>query len=521
MKGSKHSKEKQKNAVIIGAGPAGLTAAYELLKNTDVKPIVIEVSDYIGGLSKTIDYKGNKIDIGGHRFFSKSDKVMDWWLQFLPLEPNNGKKTFSLKYKGQSRTLTPEDSIKSNIDDVMLIRSRKSRIFHDGKFFDYPISLSIDTLKKLGLKKVSKIGFSYCVTKVTPKKSEDNLENFLINRFGKELYTTFFKDYTEKVWGVPCIEISPEWGSQRIKGLSVGKTIKHALRSNKNGDVGQKNTETSLIEYFLYPKYGPGHMWETVAKYVTANGGKIIMNAKVTSLTIKDKNVQSVSYKQGSKTINIECDYAFSTMPVSELISSIKGIKVPVAIKDTAKGLMYRDFITVGLLVDTKKAKQQIDDNWTYIQEPFVKVGRIQIFNNWSPHMVNDGNLLWVGMEYFVNEADKFWAKTDEQIKKFAIKEIKNLKIFDEVKIKDAVVIKEKKAYPAYFGTYNNFAEIRKFTDKIDNLYLIGRNGMHRYNNQDHSMLAAMKAVELINKNCKNKSSLWQINTEEEYQEAK
>lgn len=512
---------RKKTAVIIGAGPAGLTAAYELLQKTDLKPVVIESTNYIGGLSKTVNHNGNKIDIGGHRFFSKSDKVMDWWLNILPLEKvDEFRNEIVLKYKGKERDLPKK--INQHQDGEMLVRSRKSRILYGGKFFDYPITLSLDTLKKLGIIKVIKIGNSYIYAKILPKKPEDNLENFFINRFGEALYRTFFKEYTEKVWGVKCNQISAEWGAQRIKSLSVGRAIVHALKPKKS-DITQKKTETSLIEHFLYPKYGPGQMWETVAEEVAKHGGKIIKNAYVTSISLNNGTASTVTYKKGSKTVTKQADYVISTMPVNELVASLKGVTVPKKVSDVAEGLMFRDFITVGVLLDdvNQESLNDIDDNWIYIQEPHVKVGRVQIFNNWSPYLVQDKSKLWVGLEYFVNETDRFWKKTDKQLKKIAEKELQSLGIFPNQKVVDSVVIREKKAYPAYFGSYNKINVIQKFTDSIPNLFLIGRNGMHRYNNQDHSMLAAMKAVEIIKNGSTNKKSLWTINLEETYQESK
>jgi len=526
---------KQKTAIIIGAGPAGLTAAYELLNNTDIKPIVYEASNDIGGISKTVNYKGNRIDIGGHRFFSKSDTVMKWWNNILPIEKSDASKTFTLNYQGKSRKLKGGAGADPNkTDDIMLVRSRLSRIYYGGKFYNYPITLESTTIKNLGLLRLTKMGASYVKARLK-SLPENSLEEFYVNRFGRELYNTFFRDYTEKVWGVPCSEIAPDWGAQRIKGLSVSKAITHALKSSlpkRKADIEQKNVETSLIEYFLYPKYGPGQMWEIVTKIVSKKGGEVHKNKEIVKLQAKNNEIVAVDVRDRhtGKIEHIEGDYFISTMPVKDLINSIKGVKVPANVKTVADGLRYRDFITVGLLLKRLKIKNQTDnktlndivpDNWIYIQEPGVKVGRLQIFNNWSPYLVKNINNVWIGMEYFVNEGDKLWSKEDSAMAKFGIKELASIGIIDEEDVIDSTVIRVKKTYPAYFGTYDRFSEIRDFTDKFDNLYLLGRNGQHRYNNQDHSMLTAIEAVKNIASGAKGKDNVWNVNVEQEYHETK
>jgi len=488
-----------KTAIIIGAGPAGLTAAYELITKTDIKPIIYEASDDIGGISKTVNYKGNRIDIGGHRFFSKSDKIMDWWKNILPLQ--NG--------------IDPEKT-----DKIMLIRNRLSRIFFLRKFFDYPISLNYETIKNLGIKRLIKIGFSYINIRLFPIKEEKSLEDFFINRFGKELYLTFFKDYTEKVWGTSCKEIKPEWGAQRIKGLSITAAIKHAVKSifSKQG-LEQKNTETSLINKFMYPKLGPGQLWEEVLKIIKEKGGEIYLNNKITGIKSEEDKITKVSIKDKTGEIKTQkADYFFSTMPVKDLIQGLND--VPEEVKRVARGLIYRDFMTVGLLLKKMKV-DNIQDNWIYIQERDVKIGRIQVFNNWSPYLVNNKNNIWLGLEYFCNEGDELWSKTDKEFAEFAIDELEKIDMIEKEDVIDNIVIKMPKTYPAYFGSYDEFNIIRNFTDKFDNLFLIGRNGMHRYNNSDHSMMTAIVAVENIINNRKDKSNIWNVNTEEEYHEEK
>jgi protoporphyrinogen oxidase len=497
-----------KKALIIGAGPAGLTAAYQMVNHTDIKPVIIEWTNQVGGISKTINYKGNRMDIGGHRFFSKSDTVMDWWSHILPVQNQQGP--------------TPEKT-----DKVMLVRNRLSRIYYLRTFFDYPVSLSFHTLKSLGIRRTIKIGLSFIKICIAPIKDEKSLEDFFINRFGKELYETFFKDYTEKVWGVACKEISPEWGAQRIKGLSVWKTIVNAVASafRSKKDIKQKNIETSLIESFLYPKYGPGQMWEEVCNIVIAKGGEIRFEQKADKLELVDNKIKncSITDLKTGETYQLEADYFFSTMPVKELILGM-GIQVPDNIKEISNGLMYRDFITVGLLLNKLKVKPKnneklIADNWIYIQEKDVKIGRLQIFNNWSPYMVADPSKVWIGLEYFCNEGDELWGKTDQGFIDFAIDELVKIDIIDKNEVVDFTLARMPKTYPAYFGTYQRFSEIREFTDQIENLFLIGRNGMHKYNNQDHSMLTAIAAVNNIINGRKDKVNIWAVNTEQEYHE--
>ncbi|MDD3435810.1 MAG: NAD(P)/FAD-dependent oxidoreductase [Candidatus Gastranaerophilales bacterium] len=502
-----------KKAVIIGAGPAGLTFAYELLEKTDISPVIFEATEDLGGISKTVEYKGNRIDIGGHRFFSKSDKIMQWWLNILPLQKisRNHPSPQPSPARGEGE-IDPEKT-----DKVMLVRSRLSRIFFLRKFFDYPISLSTATFKNLGLIRVIKIGLSYIKSSIFSKK-EKSLEDFFINRFGKELYLTFFKDYTEKVWGVPCSEIKPEWGAQRIKGLSIRKTILHAIKKffSKNSGLSQKDEETSLIEQFMYPKLGPGCMWESVAQIIKSKGGEINLGQKIVGINSKDNKITSVLVQdtQTGKIIEHRADYYISSMPVRDLIAAM-GNNVPSEVKEISDGLKYRDFITVGLLM--KKLKTDMPDNWVYIQERDVKLGRLQIFNNWSPYLVKNPDNIWIGLEYFCNEGDELWNMPD--FTEFAIAELAKIDIINKEDVLDSIVIRMPKAYPAYFGTYDRFDEIKKFVNTFENLFLVGRNGMHRYNNMDHSMLSAMLTVENIMNNVKSKDNIWDVNAEDEYHE--
>ncbi len=530
--GEETNNQTQPIAVIIGAGPAGLTAALELQRHTNVKPILLEVTDYIGGLSRTVNYKGNRIDIGGHRFFSKSDRVMQWWLEIMPMQATQGEQlvTYRKATTSVSSSADPPDPEKT--DRVMLIRSRKSRIYFMRKLFAYPISLSLQTLSNFGLVKTIKVGMSYMKSTLFPVKPEKTLEEFLTNRFGKELYLTFFKSYTEKVWGVPCHKISAAWGAQRVKGLSLWKALFHFFRSLFNfgdSDVSQKSTETSLIEQFLYPKLGPGQMWEFVADQVKERGGEIHMEIAVQNLLVEGNRIVGVEAKDKNtgETRVFKGDYFFSTMPMRDLVRGLR-TEVPPSIKEISEGLVYRDFITVGLLVKKMTLKEDgepdqrlVSDNWIYIQEPDVKLGRLQIFNNWSPYMVANPDKVWLGLEYFCDESEPIWTWDNETVAKFAGEELERIGMIDRADIEDSTVIHMPKTYPGYFGTYDRFDELRKWIDRFENLYLVGRNGMHKYNNQDHSMLTAMVAVENIVNGVKTKDNLWEINTEEEYHEGK
>ena len=523
----------QKIAVIIGAGPAGLTAAYELATRTDIKPVIFEADNQVGGISRTVNYKGNRIDIGGHRFFSKSDRVMDWWAKMLPLQAGAGAgETITVSYQNQTRDVAPgQGADPETTDEVMLVRSRVSRIFYLRKFFDYPIKFSGGTLRNLGLARSLRIIASYGRARLAPIRPEKSLRDFIINRFGRELYGTFFRDYTEKVWGVPCEDIPADWGAQRIKGVSISKLILHVLRKFKpaGGDVRQKDVETSLIERFLYPKHGPGQLWEVVARKVVEAGGELHMNTRVTGLTHTGERIVTVLTEGPEGAREVDADYVFSSMPVQELIRGWAP-EAPGNVRDVAEGLTYRDFLTVGVLLDrleleggvtASELAEKVPDNWIYIQEPDVKVGRLQIFNNWSPYLVADPNTIWIGMEYFLTEGDEFWTLPEDDMAAFGISELEKLGVALPQHVLDHVVVRTKKAYPAYFGSYDRFDVVQDYVGRFDNLYCVGRNGMHRYNNQDHSILTAMVAVDGIVEGRDTRAELWSINTEQEYHEDK
>ena len=517
-----------KTAILIGAGPAGLTAALEFLRRSDVHPIVLEASHEIGGISRTIKHNGNRIDIGGHRFFSKSDRVMNWWMELMPPEASADTQ-HALRHQNKQRTLkTSSQGVSPETTDlVMLVRPRKSRIYFLRRFFDYPIKLTADTLRKLGLTRTVKIGFSYLLARLFPRKVEKSLEDFLINRFGRQLYLTFFKSYTEKVWGVPCEAISAEWGAQRIKGLSLTTAVIHFLKkafsSSRDEAIQQKGTETSLIEKFLYPKYGPGQLWEHAADQIRSQGGEILLGWRATRLFVQGDRITAVeAVSDSGERRRFPADYVFSTMPVRELIDALD-TPIPSEVREVSDGLQYRDFITVGLLVNGLTVREAdggpLKDNWIYIQEPDVLVGRLQIFNNWSPYMVADPSKTWIGLEYFCYQTDALWKMADEDLKKFAIAEVEKIGILRAGDVTDAHVVRVPKTYPAYFGTYDRFHVIREYLDRFPNLYLVGRNGMHKYNNQDHSMLTAMTAVDNIIAGIEDKENVWSINTEMEYHE--
>lgn len=507
----------QKIAIIIGAGPAGLTAAYKLLKETDIKPIIYEESNVIGGISQTFEYKGNRMDIGGHRFFTKNDLVMDVWKELMKPQgaPALDEKLLNenKQYEGKA---DPEKE-----DDVFLTRRRVSRIYYLGKFFDYPISMKPRTFLNMGFFRTMSAGFGYIHSCIF-KKKEDSLENFYINRFGKPLYNMFFKDYTTKVWGRSPKEISPDWGAQRVKGLSLMKTFVSAL--TKPFRKKSSKVETSLIEEFYYPKKGPGQLYSKMADEIIKMGGEIHFNSKVDNVHL---NRNSIDYIEVNGNI-VKGDYYISSMPIKDLMNSMNDVDK--SLLDIANNLPYRDFITVGLLLDKLKIKNKtkmktvnniVPDCWIYIQDNSVKLGRLQIFNNWSPYMVDDlQKHIFVGLEYFCNEGDEMWNMKEEDFIKFAIDELVKIKIIDKEDVLDSVELKIKKAYPAYFDSYAEFPKVKDYLNSIDNLYCIGRNGQHRYNNMDHSMLTAIETVNVI-KNGLDKSIIWNVNADKEYHESK
>jgi protoporphyrinogen oxidase len=512
--------------IIIGAGPAGLTAALQLVRDGRMQPLVLEASDAVGGISRTVEYKGNRMDIGGHRFFSKSDWVMNWWRELLPIAADAA--TTRIAYQGQRRTLDTRAAAQAEPGRVMLVRDRLSRIYFLRKYFDYPIKLNVTTLMNLGPPRLVRIGFSYLWAMLFPRRRERSLEDFLVNRFGGELYRTFFKDYTEKVWGVPCDRISAEWGAQRIKGLSIVEALRHALRQRFGRAGKQQATATSLIEHFLYPRLGPGQLWQEAARRVIDGGGEIRFGQQVTGVRHEGGRVVAVmTIDAAGRMVEVAADHVISTMPVKDLVAGMQP-PAPLEVREVAAALPYRDFITVGLLVSRMRANDQArsartdnmpPDNWIYIQERDVRLGRLQVFNNWSPDLVADPEKVWLGLEYFCQEGDDLWRRDDPAMIELAAGELEKIGMIDRTDVLDGTVIRVPKTYPAYFGAYEEFPRVRAWLDGMANLYLVGRNGMHRYNNQDHSMLTAKLAVEAILDGTVDKAAIWAVNVDDDYHE--
>ena len=507
-----------RTAVVIGAGPAGLTAAYALLGKGggDWRVIVLEETGEIGGIARTAVHGKCRIDIGGHRFFSKNAEVNALWAKLMPVQ---GAPAWDDRALGRAKAYAPNGPDPEREERVMLVRDRVSRIFYLRHFFDYPISLKVGTFLNMGLWRTWKAGWSY-LRAACLKRPEKSLEDFYINRFGRVLYEMFFEDYTEKLWGVHPSRISPEWGAQRVKGLSLIKAVLNVLKPK-----GAKR-ETSLIESFLYPKKGPGQLWEILADEVRARGGEVRLNAKVTQVEATAGTITAVITEQGER---IPCDALFSSMPIKDLVAAFR--QVPGNVREVAEALPYRDFITVGLLVDRLAIRNQtkiktlnglVPDTWIYVQERDVRLGRLQIFNNWSPYMVDDpAHHVWVGLEYFCAEGDAMWEMGDDAFTDFAVAELRKTGILGpDTPILDSVRLRVKKAYPAYFGAYARFQEVRTWLDGLSNLWCIGRNGQHRYNNMDHSMLCGLEAVRSLLDGTP-KSAVWAVNTEEEYHESK
>lgn len=506
-----------KTAIIIGAGPAGLTAAHELRSRTnDWRIIVLEESSEIGGLSRTVRCGDCRIDIGGHRFFSKSKDVNDLWLDLMPVQGKPAKDDLILD---RVCHVSPGGPDPEKEDTVMLRRHRVSRIFYLRHFFDYPISIKPATFMAMGLVRTVKAGCSYLHSMLS-RRRENSLEDFYINRFGKMLYSMFFEDYTEKIWGVHPSRISPEWGAQRIKRLSLWKAFLNVFIPQG------KNRETSLIEEFLYPKYGPGQIWELLAARIQEKGVELRLNACVTGIRTDHGSVSGVVLSDGTQ---IPCDALFSSMPVKDLITAFD--VVPAEVARVAAELPYRDFIMVGLLVDKlavrnttriKTINDIVPDTWIYVQERDVRIGRIQIYNNWSPYMVDEVTKhVWIGLEYFCTEGDEFWTMSDSQFVEMAVKELRQIGFLDQNEpVRKSIRIKVKKAYPAYFGSYAEFETVRNWLNDRSNLFCIGRNGQHRYNNMDHSMMSGIEAVRALLGET-DKTSVWNVNTESEYHETK
>ncbi|MDN5979753.1 NAD(P)/FAD-dependent oxidoreductase [Bifidobacterium mongoliense] len=540
----------KQSVVIIGGGPAGLTAAWELTKDGGAERYdvtVLEATKEFGGISRTVKHNGNRMDIGGHRFFSKDDRIMRWWKNILPLQ---GAPSYDDKKLGRHHDLEPGGPDPEQTDKVMLKRHRVSRIFWNHHFLDYPISLTPGLLKALGFKLTMEVGFSYLYSMVH-KLPEDNLENFYINRFGRKLYSMFFEGYTAKVWGRPPKEISADWGAQRVKGLDVVAVLKNAFLKLMPKKRDNSQVETSLIEEFWYPKLGPGQLWETVEQQCVDQGATVITDAKVTEIVREHGTISAVRYVDAKgKSTELKADEFISSMPLKDLLNAMDAAPVddraaksgkagaakavPKDMVTVANGLPYRDFITIGLLVKRLRITNTTDiptlgnppivpDCWIYVQDPGYKVGRVQLFNNWSPYLVKDvDNTVWVGLEYFCQEGDEFWTMNDEEATAFAIKELTRMRLINGPQdVLDSHRELVKKAYPAYFDTYDRMPELAEYLDSFGNLYCVGRNGQHRYNNQDHSMASAIEAVGNIKDGKTSKRNVWSVNTEKSYHEKK
>ncbi|MCH9675592.1 MAG: NAD(P)/FAD-dependent oxidoreductase [Gammaproteobacteria bacterium] len=459
--------------VVVGAGPAGLTAAYELHQRGE-KCLVLEKDAEIGGISRTVRYKDFLFDIGGHRFFSKVSRVVEFWREVLGPE--------------------------------LLSRPRISRIFYNGHFFDYPLK-PFNALRGLGLWESALCGISYAKAQMFPIKDERSFESWVINRFGFRLYRTFFKTYTEKVWGMSCREISADWAAQRIKGLSLASAVRNAVFPDRSKVI------KTLIETFEYPRKGPGMMWEHVAGAVSESGTQVKLETAVEKIHWSDKRVHTVSYRRDDEISETPVSNLISSMPLGELVQRMEP-PAPAHVLQAASKLEYRDFLTVALIVD---CAELFPDNWIYIHEPDVKVGRVQNFKNWSPHMVPDQSMTCLGLEYFCFEGDDLWTMGDDELVRLGTEEAARLGLVDKDAVVDGTVVRMPKAYPVYAGDYLKHVQtLRDFLGGFENIYPVGRNGMHKYNNQDHSMLAAMLAVENIHG---ADYDLWEVNEEQQYHE--
>ena len=518
-----------KIALIIGAGPAGVSAASELASRSDIHPIVVDKDNWIGGIARTELKNGFRIDVGPHRFFTKSARVNALWREALPLQGKPAADDLAL-HRSVVLSEDPNAPDPEKDDSVFLYKSRLTRILYLRRFFNYPITLSLATLSNLGPFRVMRIGLSYFKIRLFPIRSEKSLADFITNRFGRELFLTFFKDYTEKVWGVPCQQIPADWGAQRIKGVSITEVLKHAVSSI----FKRKSKETSMTEYFYYPKLGAGQMYESIAQKAKTHGAEFRLNQKVSALEIQNHQIVSVTLQDQStlEEQTLKPDLVFSSMPVDELIQSITGQPVPSEVLQAAQGLTFRDYIMVKVLArkmsmpnntQTPALPGLIPDNWIYVQERDVTMGRLDIFNNFSLYMLpqQERDKVWLGCEYFATRGDSLWSQTDSEIAAFARQELHQLGLVHTDDVIDVQVIRQEKAYPAYFGTYDDFPKIRSFPDSIFNLYLMGRNGMHRYNNMDHSVLAGLVAADLAMEGSRDMDRLWNVNAEKEYHEQK
>jgi protoporphyrinogen oxidase len=464
--------------VIIGGGPAGLTAAHELCK-AGLRPVVLERGHSVGGLARTEVYKGFRFDIGGHRFYTKSETAAEIWREVLP----------------------PDDFPR---------RKRLSRIHYKGRFFHYPLRAS-SMLFRLGPVEGLLIFLSYLRARLFPLKGERTFEEWVTNRFGRRLYRAFFKTYTEKVWGIPCGEINADWAAQRIRGLSLAVAVRDIFRRKRAGDDGA--VVKTLIDEFNYPRLGPGMMWEAMADSVCERGGTVRLGARVERINLRGRRVESVEVEAEGRRETLKGTDFISSMPMRELVRKLSPA-APARVCEAAERLRYRDFLTVVLVVNRRDL---FPDNWIYIHDPNVRLGRVQNFKNWSADMVPDASKTCLGLEYFCFEGDGLWAMSDEELIALGKRELQQLGLARAEEVEDGTVLRVPKAYPVYDSTYRESLEVlREFFASVPNLQLVGRNGMHRYNNQDHSMLTAVLAVRNI---LGESHDLWHVNTDAAYQE--
>jgi protoporphyrinogen oxidase len=526
-----------KVAIIIGAGPSGLTASLEMLRRTDIKPVIVEMSSEIGGTARTIEYHGNRMHIGSHPLFSNSGRVMQWWLDLVPassIQQHTGtarQNTNSTPHVSE-RGIAPASHISSvaseslvhaeiQKDGFMLARAGMSRSYLFRRFFDNPATLSWTTLRKLGPRRSLRVGISYLASRMTRITPEKSLEDFLINRYGREFYRIFFKSFTEKLWGVPCHEISVEWGAQ-IHSINRTPSQRSSLNAADSRSVAtdfaaKHAAENSESAHFLYPSLGAGQLWDRVSEEIVSLGGEIDTGCKVVGLQCRNNTVVSVEIvKQDGSAEIIHGDYFLSTMPVQQLIDAME-TRVPANIRDISDGLLHRDTISIGLLVDQLRLQHfdgsALPDTSIDVRDSDVLLGRVQIFNNWSPGMVCDPATRWIGLEYFCQEGDGLWEMSDAELKTFAIGEAAKIGLIEVGAVLDAHIVRAAKAYPASCGTYDRLAELHGWVDDFENLYLIGRNSVHKHCNLDRSMLAAMALVDGLQEGGVDKTLLRKINT--------
>lgn len=496
MDNSLKAAQKNKKILIIGAGPAGLATAFKLSKKQDIEVTIWEKSDRVGGLSKTLEHLGNLFDLGPHRFFTKNKEVNEFWKSILP-QPD------------------------------MLTKNRFTRMFFNNNFFNYPLKLDYQNINKLGFKKGVFIFISYLQAKINPRRPEITLEDFYINRFGKRLYKMFFSGYTEKVWGIPCRNIPKEWGKQRVKDLSLIKMIMDFFA--KIAGSKKKEKQASLISQFSYPKYGAGFFYQTLADKLIKNGVKIELNMELKGLNHEhEKNNSASGQNKDNQEIKIDnLDYVVSTMPIDGLIKSLNPA-APNEIRNISDKLPYRSSIIIAILYKELKIKNDTDliteaniipDNWIYVQDSSVKLGRISLFNNFSDFMLKDKNLPWMSLEFFCNQGDEFWKKADDELIEIGKNELKKIGLADPENFLTAKVVKVEKSYPAYFGAYAEFPKVKDYLDSFKNLLPCGRNGQHKYNNMDHSIACGFAAADIIINDKKDKTALWSVNTDNEYNE--